>query len=221
MMNSEKNREIILNSLKGYSPQSECSLKSELISTAVDDISALFDSFSQMIALGAGNAYRVRDGDEALQKLGDILSDSDVSSAVISGDAFIASLGVRDFLDKRGIEVKATGIDVEKHKEASFSVDVGITGADYALADTGTLVICHGRENARLLSLAPPMHIAIVQIESLLPDIDTLVAEIKPGENDMPSAISLITGPSMTADIALQVTYGMHGPKSVHVIFVG
>jgi L-lactate dehydrogenase complex protein LldG len=220
-MNSEKNREIILNSLKGYSPQSECSLKSELISTAVDDISALFDSFAQMIALGTGNAYRVKDGDEALQKLGDILSDFEVSSAVVSGDDSIASLGIRDFLDKRGIEVKTTGTDAEEHKEASFSVDVGITGADYALADTGTVVICHGRENARLLSLAPPMHIAIVQIERLLPDIDTLVAEIKPGENDMPSAISLITGPSMTADIALQVTFGMHGPKSVHVIFVG
>lgn len=220
-MNSEKNREIILNSLKGYSPQSELTIKSELISTAVDDIQALFDSFSQMIALGTGNAYRVKDSDEALQKLGDILSDSDVSSAVISGDAFIDSLGVKALLDKKGIEVKSTGVDTEKHKEASFSVDVGITGVDYALADTGTVVICHGRENARLLSLAPPIHIAIVQIEKLLPDIDTLVAEIRPGEGDMPSAISLITGPSMTADIALQMTFGMHGPKNVHVIFVG
>jgi L-lactate dehydrogenase complex protein LldG len=221
MMNSEKNREFILNSLKGYSPQSDISVKSELISTAVDDVSALFDSFSQMIALGTGNAYRVKDSDEALQKLGDILNDSGVGSAVISGDPFIASLGVRDLLDKKGIEVKASEVDTDKHKEASFSVDAGITGADYALADTGTVVICHGRENARLLSLAPPMHIALVEIGKLLPDIDTLVAEIKPGEKDMPSAISLITGPSMTADIALQVTFGMHGPKNVHVIFVG
>ena len=220
-MNSEKNREIILNSLKGYSPQSELTVKSELISTAVDDVSALFESFSQMIALGTGNAYRVKDGDEALQSLGDILSDSDVSSAVVSGDAFIGSLGVKAFLDRKGIEVKATGIDSGQHKEASFSVDVGITGADYALADTGTVAICHGRDNARLLSLAPPIHIAFIEIGKLLPDIDTLVAEIKPGEGDMPSAISLITGPSMTADIALQMTFGMHGPKSVHVIFVG
>lgn len=220
-MNSEKNREIILNSLKGYSPQSDISVKSELISTAVDDVQALFDSFSQMIALGTGNAYRVKDGDEALQKLGDILSDANVSSAVLSGDAFIKSLGVKALLDKKGIEVKATGAHTDQHKEASFSVDVGITGADYALADTGTVVICHGRENARLLSLAPPIHIALVEIGKLLPDIDTLVAEIKPGEGDMPSAISLITGPSMTADIALQMTFGMHGPKNVHVIFVG
>ena len=160
------------------------------------------------------------DGNEALRRLDDILKEADSRTAVLSEDDIIGSLNVEELLNGRDIDVLDRKGEHFQHRDASFSADAGITGADYALADTGTIVIFHNSSNNRLISLAPPTHVAIVDMKNLLPDIDTLVGVTMSDERGMPSAMSLITGPSMTADIALQATYGMHGPKNLQVILI-
>jgi L-lactate dehydrogenase complex protein LldG len=220
-MDTLKNRDEILKNLRICSFGPETALSSEFIRTPVEDISTLYETFQQNLVVAAGNAHRVESNNEALQKIDEILTGVNASSIALSGDDVISSLGVRAYFQGRKIIVRDLAKSMDEHKNISFTVDAGITGADYAIADTGTVAIVHNRNNPRLISLAPPTHIVILPIHRLLPDIDTVIAEINPGTGEASSAISLITGPSMTADIALQATYGMHGPKVVEVIFVG
>jgi len=220
-MDSTRNREIILNRLKRFAIRPEKSVKSELVKTKKGDTDALYESFAQGVTAAGGSAFRVKDKDEALKTLDTILTEAKVSTAIVSEDNMIRSMKIKAYLKGKDIKILAPRKDRASHKKACFSADAGITGTDYALADTGTIVIRHGKDNARLPSLAPPVHIAFVEKSTLLPDIDTLVAEIKPSKTNMPSAMTLITGPSMTADIALQPTFGMHGPKNLYVIFIG
>jgi len=99
------------------------------------------------------------------------------------------------------------------------SASCGITGADYALADTGTLVMLASPQEARLISLLPPVHIAIVEHERLLTGLDELLA-ILPHPAEQTSSMVLITGPSRTADIEQILVRGVHGPGEIHVVVV-
>lgn len=94
--------------------------------------------------------------------------------------------------------------------------DIGITEADFAIADTGTLVLLSDFSKPRLVSALPPVHIAILERTNIVPDIHSLFLRI----TGSCSCISFITGPSRTADIELNLTLGVHGPGKVAVMMV-
>jgi L-lactate dehydrogenase complex protein LldG len=104
-------------------------------------------------------------------------------------------------------------------KEACASVDIGITSADYALAATGTLVMLAGPDEARLISLLPPSHIAIFPRSRLLANLDELLS-ILPRPADQTSSMVLITGPSRTADIEQRLVRGVHGPGQIFAVII-
>ena len=110
-------------------------------------------------------------------------------------------------------------------RQAFISADVGISGANIAIADTGTLVIVTNEGNSRLVTTLPPVHIAVVGIEKIVPDLMTAAAILKylpksAAGQKITSYVSFITGPSRTADIELTLTTGVHGPKEVHIVLV-
>ncbi|MCC6427684.1 MAG: lactate utilization protein [Phycisphaerales bacterium] len=106
--------------------------------------------------------------------------------------------------------------------EGFYETDAGITGVQGAIAETGTLVCCSGRERARGLSLVPPIHIAIVRRSDIYPDlIDYLPMLSGWPEEPLPSSVVFISGPSKTADIEGILITGVHGPREVHVILMG
>jgi L-lactate dehydrogenase complex protein LldG len=98
-----------------------------------------------------------------------------------------------------------------------FSYDVGITTAQAAIAETGTLVLTAENERHRLVSLLPPVHIALVRSGDIYLTIGDVLQRLR-GEEKMSRAITFITGPSRTADIELTLTVGVHGPKELYVI---
>ena len=98
-------------------------------------------------------------------------------------------------------------------------IHIGITQADYGLADTGTLVMFAEAGEGRALSLLPPIHIAVLEESRILASLDELLAR----EPDFParsSAMVFTTGPSRTADIERTLTVGVHGPGELHVVIV-
>jgi L-lactate utilization protein LutC len=99
-------------------------------------------------------------------------------------------------------------------------LDIGIGGVDYALADTGTLVLFSKNASGRWPSLAPTVHIALLPADRILPSLESLFAQWGPEEklSFLGSAVVFITGPSRTADIELKLVMGAHGPKELHVI---
>jgi L-lactate dehydrogenase complex protein LldG len=102
-------------------------------------------------------------------------------------------------------------------RAACAEAEFGITGADYALADTGSLAVFASPEEARLISLLPPVHIALLPISRLLTGLDELLSLV-PNPAERSSALILITGPSRTADIEQILVRGVHGPGEIHVI---
>ena len=98
-----------------------------------------------------------------------------------------------------------------------FAFDVGITTAQAAIADTGTLVLDSARERHRLVSLVPPVHIAIVDAATMFQTLGEALAFIHQNGNISP-AVTFVTGPSRTADIELTLAIGVHGPQELYVI---
>lgn len=109
-------------------------------------------------------------------------------------------------------------------REKYFEADVGISGANVVAADTGTLFIIENEGNIRLATGAPPVHIALIGMEKLVPTLGDAykVAEVtwRYANYTVPSYVSLISGPSKTGDIEKVTTYGAHGPKEFHVVFM-
>jgi L-lactate utilization protein LutC len=109
------------------------------------------------------------------------------------------------------------GVEIAPNASEIFKFDAGITTAQAGIAETGTLVLDSARERNRLASLVPPVHIAIVDAESIFQTLGEALAFIYRA-NDISPAVTFITGPSRTADIELTLAIGVHGPQELYVI---
>ncbi len=109
-------------------------------------------------------------------------------------------------------------------REKYFQADIGMSGANVVAADTGTLFLIENEGNIRLATGAPPVHIALIGMEKLVPTLTDAykVAEVtwRYANYTVPGYVSLISSPSKTGDIEKVTTYGAHGPKELHVIFL-
>ncbi len=109
-------------------------------------------------------------------------------------------------------------------RDKFFQADIGISGANVVAAETGTLFLIENEGNIRLATGAPPVHIALVGMEKLVPTIGDAykVSEVtwRYANYTVPAYVSLVSGPSKTGDIEKVTTYGAHGPKEFHVIFL-
>ena len=109
-------------------------------------------------------------------------------------------------------------------REKYFQADIGLSGANVVAADTGALFLIENEGNIRLATGAPPVHIALVGLEKLVPTFSDAckVAEVtwRYANYTIPQYISVVSGPSSTGDIEKVITYGVHGPKEFHVIFM-
>ncbi len=98
---------------------------------------------------------------------------------------------------------------------------IGITAADYCLAETATLVIRSGPGRARAISLVPSIHVAVIGLDQIIADLTELYALLKQdpnsGPNHLTNCMTFITGPSKTADIELNMVHGAHGPRELHL----
>ena len=114
-------------------------------------------------------------------------------------------------------ELVAYAGPVETFKERLFAVDASVTAAAGAVADTGALILRPTAEEPRLMSLVPPIHIAVLRAEDIFASLaDAMRAGNWPA--DMPTNMLLISGPSKTADIELILAFGVHGPKELIVL---
>jgi len=116
--------------------------------------------------------------------------------------------GVAATLQRLGVEIVPGHAD----KQRVASCELGVTGVDAALPETGTLVLMSSPERPRVASLLPRVHLALLRPVVLRPDLHQVFAETREAGYTV-----LISGPSRTADIELTLTLGVHGPKSLYV----
>nr|WP_262915669.1 lactate utilization protein [Niabella ginsengisoli] len=99
--------------------------------------------------------------------------------------------------------------------------DVAITGCEYLVARTGSIVMSAAEKSGRNTSVYAPVHVCIAYTNQLVYDIkDALEATKEKYGSQLPSLITFATGPSRTADIEKTLVVGVHGPKEVYVFLV-
>lgn len=180
--------------------------------------------FTENLTEQTGVLYRVKDADEVKAKLKEIAVGENLKTVMVSTDPVITPLNLPAWGRGVGIEVLTASnfTDREAYREAVFNkVQAGVTGADYAVAESGSICLIHDQDQPRLISIAPILHIAVLLIERLFPVYENVMDRVYTGPENLPSHFTLITGPSMTADIQGGQFKGMHGPGKLIVILIG
>ena len=105
-------------------------------------------------------------------------------------------------------------------RQKMLDADVGVTGVDYAVAETGSVAITAGNGVSRLISLLPPVHVAVMLPSQILPSLDELFSTLRGEflERGSLDYTNIISGPSRSADIEQTLIRGMHGPREVYMV---
>lgn len=97
--------------------------------------------------------------------------------------------------------------------------DLGVTGADFALAESGSVVLIHGPGKGRVVSLIPPIHVALVRVDAIHRTLSEWARDF-PGLPMDTANLVVVTGPSRTGDIELELSLGVHGPRHMHIVLI-
>lgn len=121
---------------------------------------------------------------------------------------------IKKNLDKGGIPFFSEEKDFVK-------MDVGITYCEFLIARLGSIMISSHQASGRRLVVFPENHIVIASAKQIVPDLKNALHSIKEKyNNSLPSLISVITGPSRTADIEKTLVMGAHGPKELYLFLI-
>jgi L-lactate dehydrogenase complex protein LldG len=153
--------------------------------------------------------------DDLATQLIDFLRAEGVKSVALPVSRLLDGLDLLAQLDSAGFQAKRW--DAMTLDEL-YDYDCGLTDVSYAVAETGSLVIRGSANHGRSLSLVPALHVAILEPRNFVGDLVDLFARLpKDGE---PANITLITGPSKTSDIEMNLVVGVHGPCKVQLFIL-
>jgi len=110
----------------------------------------------------------------------------------------------------------------QESRDMLARADLGLSGVDYVIAETGTLVLTARAGQMRGVSLLPPVHVAVARTSQVIATLaDYLLLVAGPDlQQALSSCVSFVTGPSRTGDIELQLTVGVHGPGELHLVLL-
>jgi L-lactate dehydrogenase complex protein LldG len=188
------------------------------------------DRFRAELERVAGVYHHVATAREVPEVIGTIARERDAHTAItwhptalgVSWSEALATLGLET------VAMPIAGVEPAERqalRDLIAAADLGVTGVDLAVAETGSLVLLSGSGRPRSTSLLPPYHVAVFDREALVESLAQVGVFLEAWHDGAPEAwrggvINVITGPSRTADIELTLTRGVHGPKEVHAIFV-
>ena len=168
--------------------------------------------------------YRCDTYKKASDYIASLAFERNSSHIVISDQECTENLGLEevDLPDESEITVITSDEDPAFKRTRAIEADIGVTGVDYAIAETGTCVVSASNEVGRLVSLAPPLYVAVVKKGQVLPSLDELFTMQRKNflDGKQNSYPSLISGPSRSADIEYTLVTGVHGPGEVHLLLV-
>ena len=173
---------------------------------------------------------RVVQGDAAqcVRRIADALGAANV---LRSGHSVLDEIGLDAAFEGSPIAVEkiaykqsCTPLDAQRatFRQKMLDADVGVTGVAYAVAETGSVAITAGNGVSRLISLLPPVHVAVVLPSQILPSLDELFTMLRGDflERGSLDYTNIISGPSRSADIDQTLIQGMHGPREVYMVIV-
>lgn len=170
----------------------------------------MLDKFVEKARLAGAEIVRVSGFEAAAAHISDFLKKNDLKTAIISPDLKLRPPFDREFAGM------ATALGGE-----SIWVDAGIVAADHGVAETGTLVHLDRNDAEKNVWTLPEVCLCLLEARNIVGGLDDLAPEIAAhlGRTDIPSPqVSMVTGPSRTADIECQLTIGVHGPSRLIIL---
>jgi L-lactate utilization protein LutC len=178
--------------------------------------------FCTELKAAGGKAYSAPDAASARETVLHIIRDHQVHNVVLGSGPMMESLQLAEALRELAVQpVLVDDLDEAGAPEKFFSAELSVTGADYLIAETGSLVYLARAAEPRSASLLPAVHIVVAGADQLLPDLFDLFERLQPAVAALPACVSIITGPSKTGDIELKLVTGVHGPGELHVVLIG
>ena len=170
---------------------------------------ALIENFRESLEFVGGNFSRVFDETQAAEVLFSIVKEKNARKIAISDSPLVKKITGYLKIDAEFIE--------NAPADVLFESDLGVTGAQWAIAETGTLVLESESERHRLTSLVPPVHVCVLEAGNIRQTLGEILEILKSRLN---RTITFITGASRTSDIELTLAIGVHGPGELHVILI-
>lgn len=175
--------------------------------------------FRETFAAAGGHLHVVADRAAAANVILNLVNSRSIRRVLLGPGEVLKETALVDPLREAGVQIVDS---TSRHPERSewFAAEMGLSGVDYLLAETGSVVLLSRSEQPRSLSLLPPLHVAVAQRRQLLPDLFDLFAVLGEGVENLAACVSIITGPSKTGDIELRLVTGVHGPGEIHVVLI-
>ena len=193
----------------------------------------LMGQLERSAAQAGWHVARVKTPMEAAEYIRRVAQDLEARTMLRSAHECLDALGIDVALSGTGIELEVMAVDEEgaeaqerqraEFRQKAIAADIGITGVDYAIAETGSCALLARKGVSRVVSLLPPAHIAVVESGQVLPSLDELFTLRREDfmRGDLGSYMNLISGPSRSADIEYKIVTGVHGPGEVHMVLLG
>ncbi|GBC75629.1 Lactate utilization protein C [archaeon HR06] len=161
----------------------------------------LYLKFKEELEKLGGEVYSFKDLEDILKFLKRKIEEENIKK--------VALARLDKFLEEKLYSFLKNYVEVVKASEIGEDVDMGITGCDLALANTGSIVYSCEREEERLVTALPNTHIIILSLDKIAEDLEDSIEFLSK------RSVTFITGPSKTADILGQIIMGAHGPRRV------
>lgn len=181
----------------------------------IEDLPARF--MEELEAVG-GHGFRAADEEEARGYVVDLARERSAELLVRWDDEELDALGVDGPLSACGAEV-VVWRGLSDFREVTARADIGLSTADWAIAETGSLVLSSGPGRGRTVTLLPPTYVAVLPAARVLGAVPEAIEKYVGGA--LPSNVCFHTGPSRSGDIEMSLVTGMHGPGDVHVVLLG
>ena len=201
-----------------------------VLELAMSDGETLLARLEESAEKAGCTAVRVGTLQEAGKYIQKVARDLDAQSVVRSNHDILDRIDLDAVLSADGVQVVLMVQEGDSDKESqrqslrerAAAADIGITGVDYAIAETGSCVIVPRAGVSRLVSLLPPVHVAVVEAGQVLPSLDDLFLLRRRDflQGELGSYMSIISGPSRSADIEYTIVKGVHGPGEVHLVLL-
>ncbi len=226
-MTSSRNK--ILNKLREAQkpfPDAPPRPKQYLPVALMEDMSqeGLLKQFSRILQELKAEIFVVESDEAACDKVVELLKSNNTTNLLAWDFKHIPVKYLEPAIKENGITIHYPEMHDEFRRETIESIheaQAGLTGADVAIAATGTIVVSTGPGKGRIPTVLAPVHIAVITLDQIVPRLEDWVAQQRAQGLDTlwnSANVCFISGPSKTADIEMELIYGVHGPGKVQVV---
>jgi len=184
----------------------------------------LLKQFSRIIQELHAQIFVVEGDEAACDKVLDLLKSHNTTNLLAWDFKHIPVQYLESAIKESGITIHHPEMRDEFRRETVETIQsaqAGLTGADVAIAATGTMVVSTGPGKGRLPTVLAPVHIAVITMDQIVTRMEDWLARQRTLGSDRlwnSANVCFISGPSKTADIEMELIYGVHGPGIVQVV---